>query len=67
MSKPKVINSGRRPPDEAALVVILGLKIYLSRWGISIVVGATLLITLGLLIWMSPTEASEIITVLTRN
>ena len=61
MSKHKSSEVSRNPPNEAALLVMLGVKLHMSRWGI-VVVGVVLCVLAALLcLWMTPEEANQII------
>lgn len=64
MTKRNPIKVGRQPPDEAALVVMFGFKLRLSRWGIGVTAGAVCAALVIMLVWMSPEQAGEIIEII---
>lgn len=59
--------TGRQPPDQAALVVMFGIEVRLSRWGVTAIILATVVVIASVLFWMTPTEAEGIITVIRGN
>ena len=57
----KPIKLARQPTNEAALVMMLGVKLRLSRWGIGVLAVMVIVLVGLVMIWASPIEVEALI------
>jgi hypothetical protein len=63
----KPIKVARQPADEAALLVMLGVKLRLNRWGIGILAVSVIVLAGLVMLWASPLEVGALIAAITKG